>query len=160
MNTIVLTLAEKSNEVLRAKVDRTLTHVTDSLIGWSPNEWPSVFREIPVSADKMFWTPNKSAQWALYITQYLCPIRFRIIFITSQCLFSILFIYSYSYCTTKIPEIQKLWNMSDGQLQNILRSRQSCSSEWMRKGWTTIILPLHCDLQWYIVIKLFPYFIH
>jgi hypothetical protein len=30
--------------------------VTNSLIWWSPNESPSVCWEIPVSADKMFWT--------------------------------------------------------------------------------------------------------
>jgi hypothetical protein len=40
--------------------------LTDSLIRWLPNEWPSVCREIPVSADKMFWTSNKRAQWTLY----------------------------------------------------------------------------------------------
>jgi hypothetical protein len=43
--------------------------LTDSLIRWSPNEWHSVCREIPVSADKMFWTSNKPAQWTLYITR-------------------------------------------------------------------------------------------
>jgi hypothetical protein len=40
--------------------------LTDSLIGWSPNEWPSVCRDIPVSADKMFRTSNKPTQWTLY----------------------------------------------------------------------------------------------
>jgi hypothetical protein len=74
--------------VFRAQADWTLTHMshkdteqstveasitldgvtlTDSLIRWSPNEWPSVCREIPVSADKMFWMSNKLAQWTLYI---------------------------------------------------------------------------------------------
>jgi hypothetical protein len=74
--------------VFRAQADWTLTHtnhkdteqstieatitldgvtLTDSLIRWSPNEWPSVFRELPVSADKMFWTSNKPAQWTLCI---------------------------------------------------------------------------------------------
>jgi hypothetical protein len=72
--------------VFRAQADWTLTHtshkdteqstieasitldgvtLTDSLIRWSPNECPSVCREIPVSADKMFWTSNKPAQWTL-----------------------------------------------------------------------------------------------
>jgi hypothetical protein len=37
--------------------------LTDALIRWSPNEGRSVCREIPVSADKMFWTPNKPAKW-------------------------------------------------------------------------------------------------
>jgi hypothetical protein len=74
--------------VFREQADGTLTHtshknteqsiieasitldgvtLTDSLIRWSLNEWPSVCREIPVSADKMFWTSNKPAQWTLYI---------------------------------------------------------------------------------------------
>jgi hypothetical protein len=42
--------------------------LTDSLIRWSPNKWPSVCREIPVPADKMFWTSNNPAQWTLYIS--------------------------------------------------------------------------------------------
>jgi hypothetical protein len=73
--------------VFRAQADWTLTHtsykdieqstteasitldgvtLTDSLIRWTPNEWPSICREIPVSTDKMFWTSNKPAQWTLY----------------------------------------------------------------------------------------------
>jgi hypothetical protein len=41
--------------------------LTDSLIRWSPNEWPSVFRGLRVSADyMMFWTSNKPAQWTCY----------------------------------------------------------------------------------------------
>jgi hypothetical protein len=35
---------------------------------WSPNIWPSVCREIPVSADKMFWTSNNPAEWTPCIT--------------------------------------------------------------------------------------------
>jgi hypothetical protein len=42
--------------------------LTDSLIRWSPNKWPSVCREIPVPADKMSWASNKPAQWILYST--------------------------------------------------------------------------------------------
>jgi hypothetical protein len=80
--------------VFRAQDDWTLTHtshkdteqckieasitldgitLTDSLIRWSPNEWPSVCWEIPVSADKIFWMSNKLAQWALYtlFNQYI-----------------------------------------------------------------------------------------
>jgi hypothetical protein len=78
-----------SYRVFRAQADWTLTHtshkdteqstveasitldgvtLTDSLTRWSPNEWLPVYREIPVSADKMFWTSNKPAQWTLYIT--------------------------------------------------------------------------------------------
>jgi hypothetical protein len=74
--------------MFRAKADWTLTHtshkdteqstievsikldgvtLTDPLIRWSSNEWPSVCREIPVSANKVFWTSNKSAKWTLYI---------------------------------------------------------------------------------------------
>jgi hypothetical protein len=41
----------------------TLTHL---LIRWSPNEWLSLCREIPVCGDKMFWTSNKPAKWTLY----------------------------------------------------------------------------------------------
>jgi hypothetical protein len=72
--------------VFRAQADWTLTHMshkdterstiessitldgvtrTDSLPRWSPNEWPSLSREI-LSADKMLWTSNKLAQWTLY----------------------------------------------------------------------------------------------
>jgi hypothetical protein len=40
--------------------------LTDPLIRWSPNEWSSVCREIPVSADKMYWTSNKRAKWTPY----------------------------------------------------------------------------------------------
>jgi hypothetical protein len=40
--------------------------LTDSLIRCSPNEWPLVCREIPVSADKMFATSKKPAQWIFY----------------------------------------------------------------------------------------------
>jgi hypothetical protein len=36
--------------------------LTDPLIRWSSNEWPSVCREIQVSADEMFWTSNKLAK--------------------------------------------------------------------------------------------------
>jgi hypothetical protein len=51
----------------------TALTLTDSLLRWSPNEWPSVCREIPVSADSMFWTSNKPAQWTLYIyIMYVC----------------------------------------------------------------------------------------
>jgi hypothetical protein len=73
--------------VFRAQDDWTLTHtshkgteqrtieasislecvtLTDSLITWSPNKWPSIFHEIPVSADKMFWTSNMPAKWTFY----------------------------------------------------------------------------------------------
>jgi hypothetical protein len=73
--------------VFRAQADWTLTHtshkdteqstikasitldgliLTDSLIRRSQYEWFSVCREIPVSADKMFWTSNKPAQWTHY----------------------------------------------------------------------------------------------
>jgi hypothetical protein len=47
--------------------------LTDSLIRWSQNEWPSVCREIPFSADKMFWTSNKHAKWTSYIWWQLSP---------------------------------------------------------------------------------------
>jgi hypothetical protein len=73
--------------VFRAQADWTLTHTShkdteqstiqasdildgvtwaDWLLRWSPNEWPSVCREIPVSADKMFSASNKPAQWTLF----------------------------------------------------------------------------------------------
>jgi hypothetical protein len=79
--------------VFRAQVDWTLTHkshkateqstieasirldgviLTVSLIRWSPNKWPSVCREIPVSAELMFWTSNKPAQWTFYISAFDC----------------------------------------------------------------------------------------
>jgi hypothetical protein len=44
---------------------------TDPLIRWSPNEWPSVCREVPVSADRMFWTSNTPAKWTLCIHIYI-----------------------------------------------------------------------------------------
>jgi hypothetical protein len=61
--------SHKDTEQSTTEASITLDGVTltDSLIGWSPNEWPSVCREIPVSADKMFWTSNKPAQWIIYI---------------------------------------------------------------------------------------------
>jgi hypothetical protein len=37
--------------------------LTDPLIRWAPNKWLSICREIPVSADKMFWTSNKPEKW-------------------------------------------------------------------------------------------------
>jgi hypothetical protein len=48
----------------------TLDGVTraDLLVRWSPNEWPSVCWEIPVSANKMFWTSNKPKIITLYMT--------------------------------------------------------------------------------------------
>jgi hypothetical protein len=67
--------------MLRAQADWTLTHtshkdteqstiedcitfdgvtLTDWMIRWSPNE------RTLMSADKMFWTPNKPAKWASY----------------------------------------------------------------------------------------------
>jgi hypothetical protein len=39
---------------------------------WSP----SVCREIPMSADKMFWAYNKPAKWISYITPY-SPAKFK-----------------------------------------------------------------------------------
>jgi hypothetical protein len=62
-----LTWVMKTQNTIEASI--TLDSVTraDSLIRWSPNEWHLVCREIPVSADKMFWTSNKPAQWAFYI---------------------------------------------------------------------------------------------
>jgi hypothetical protein len=44
--------------------------LTDSLLRWSPNEWPSVCWNIPVSVDKMFWTSNKLAKWTPYTFLY------------------------------------------------------------------------------------------
>jgi hypothetical protein len=78
----VLPLHAELYRVFRAEVHWTLTHtdhkdtgqstteasitldgvtLTDSLLRWSPNEFFSLCREIPVSADKMFWTSNKPA---------------------------------------------------------------------------------------------------
>jgi hypothetical protein len=37
--------------------------LTDPLIRWSPNEWPSVCQKIPMSVEKMLWTSNKPAKW-------------------------------------------------------------------------------------------------
>jgi hypothetical protein len=80
-------LAAFKYRAFRAQADWTLTHtsqrdteqsaieasitldgvtLTVSLIRWSPNEWPLVFREIPVSANKMFWTSHTPTQWTLY----------------------------------------------------------------------------------------------
>jgi hypothetical protein len=54
----------------QSTVDASITldgvTLTESLIRWSLKELPSVYREIPVSAGKMFWTSNKPAQWTLY----------------------------------------------------------------------------------------------
>jgi hypothetical protein len=73
--------------VFSAQADWTLTHTshkdtehstieasitldgvtrTNSLLIWTPDEWPSVCREIPVSADKMFSTSNKPVKWTFY----------------------------------------------------------------------------------------------
>jgi hypothetical protein len=74
----------KIHRVFSVQTDWTLTHTshkyteqstieasiildgvtpTDSLVRWSPNKWPSVCRDTPVSADKLFWTSNKPAKW-------------------------------------------------------------------------------------------------
>jgi hypothetical protein len=45
---------------------RTRWRNTDWLTDQVITKWPSVCREILVCADKMFWTPNRSAQWTLY----------------------------------------------------------------------------------------------
>jgi hypothetical protein len=63
-------MSHKDTEQSTIEASITLNGVTltDSLIRWSPNEWP-VCREIPVSADKLFWmsNTNKLAQWTVYI---------------------------------------------------------------------------------------------
>jgi hypothetical protein len=61
------TWTHTSNEdTEESTIEASITHygatVTDSLIRGSPNEWPLVCRDIPVSADKMFWMCNKPAQ--------------------------------------------------------------------------------------------------
>jgi hypothetical protein len=63
-----LTPSHKHTELSTIEASVTLDGVTltGSLIRWSPNEWPSVLREIPVSADEMLWTSSKFAQWTLY----------------------------------------------------------------------------------------------
>jgi hypothetical protein len=61
----ILTHTSQDTEQITIEASVTLDGVTltDPLIRWSSNEC----REIPVSADKMFWTSNKSAQWTLYM---------------------------------------------------------------------------------------------
>jgi hypothetical protein len=71
-------------QVFSAQADRILTHTNHkdtewsimeayiildgvALIMWSPNEWSSVYRVIPVSAHKILWTSNKPAKWTPYI---------------------------------------------------------------------------------------------
>jgi hypothetical protein len=57
---------------LRTEHNRSVSHtgvtLTDLLMRWSPNEWPSVCREIPVFTDKMLWTSDEPAQWTPYIS--------------------------------------------------------------------------------------------
>jgi hypothetical protein len=71
-------MSHRETEQSTIEASITLGGVTlnDSLIGWSPNEWPSVCWEITVSADKMFWTANKPAQWTLYTIAFASWIIF------------------------------------------------------------------------------------
>jgi hypothetical protein len=57
------TLTHTSHKVTKqSTIEASITHdgVAITLIIWSPNEWPSVCRE-------MFWTSNEPAQWTHYI---------------------------------------------------------------------------------------------
>jgi hypothetical protein len=46
--------SHKEQNTIEASITLDGVTLTDALIRWSPNEWASVCREIPVSADKMF----------------------------------------------------------------------------------------------------------
>jgi hypothetical protein len=56
---------DTEHSTIEASITLDVVTMTDLLIRWSPNEWPSVCREIPVSAGKSFWTP---AKWTSYRT--------------------------------------------------------------------------------------------
>jgi hypothetical protein len=63
-----LTRVTKTQNTIEASITLDTVTLTDSLIRWPPNEWPSVCQEIPVSADKMLWTYSKPAKWTpIYI---------------------------------------------------------------------------------------------
>jgi hypothetical protein len=85
--------------------------LTDSLIRWSPNEWPSACREIPVYADRMFLTSNKSAQWTPHIYVYIykqrrysCWIKFSVCRIE----FSACTVVSWLHLVVKIAQMHRL----------------------------------------------------
>jgi hypothetical protein len=52
----------KEQSTIKASIILDGMTLTDPLIRCSPNELISVCREIPVSANKVFWTSNKPAQ--------------------------------------------------------------------------------------------------
>jgi hypothetical protein len=57
-----LTRVIKTRNTIEASITLDGLALTDSLIRWSPNEWPSVCQKIPAFMDKMFWTSYKPAQ--------------------------------------------------------------------------------------------------
>jgi hypothetical protein len=62
-----LTWVIKTQNTMEAFITLDGVTLTDPLVRWSPNEWPSVCLEILVSTDKMFWTSNKPAKLTPYI---------------------------------------------------------------------------------------------
>jgi hypothetical protein len=59
---------------IKASITPDGVTLTELLLRWSPNEWPSLCRYIPVSADEMFCTSNESAKWTLYIHCLACSV--------------------------------------------------------------------------------------
>jgi hypothetical protein len=57
---------DTEQSAVEASVTLDSITLTGLLIRWSQNEWPSVCREIKVSASKMFWTSNKPAKSTPY----------------------------------------------------------------------------------------------
>jgi hypothetical protein len=72
---------DTEQSTIEASITLNGVTVTDPLFRLSPNEWPWVYREIPVSADKMFWTSNKPVKWTPCISIFNCLSTFWFWFI-------------------------------------------------------------------------------
>jgi hypothetical protein len=82
--TLIHTSRKDTEEsTIQASITLDGVTLTDCLIRWSPNEWPSVCREIPLSAFKMFCAMNT-------LHKVIHTISFRVVCIiaaNTDCLF-------------------------------------------------------------------------
>jgi hypothetical protein len=92
-----------------------------SLIRWSPNKWPSVYREIPVFADTMFWTTNKPSKmntvYYIYFTGDLHNTPYCVLMFTQLLLWKVLFAGIWRLPTFRRGILPQFWN-SKGKARN------------------------------------------